>query len=154
MRIDFVRFRDAAICPAKFDSVEDVLLPPSTIKLLRTDIVFKIPRGYLGKIHRHYSFALRSTDDGGGVIDAKYRGSVSVIFFSFSARLVEIEKGIRFAQIIFKRLPLPNSEKLKNLQTKLKEIADLLDLPASSINMSDKILVNKYIPKVVPKDLP
>ena len=116
MRIDFVRFRDAAICPTKgssdasgFDlySVEDVLLPPSTIKLLRTDIGFKIPRDYLGKIHRHYSFALRSTDVGGGVIDANYRGSVSVIFFNFSARLVEIEKGISFAQIIFQKIATP-----------------------------------------------
>ena len=33
-------------------------------------------------------------------------------------------------------------------------MVDLLVLPASSINMSDKIFVNKYIPEVVPKDLP
>ena len=43
---------------------------------------------------------------------------------------------------------------MKNLQTKCNEILDLLVLLASSFKMSDKIFVNKYIPKVVPKDLP
>ena len=116
MRIDFVRFSDAAICPTKWSSdaagfdlysAKDVLVPPSAIRIIPTDIGFKIPRNYLGKVRLHSSFALRFTDVGGGVIDSDYRGPVSVIFFNFSARSVEIEKGTRFAQIIFQKITNP-----------------------------------------------
>ena len=96
MRIDLVRFSNAAICPTRessdaagFDlySVEDVLVPPSTVKLLRTDIGFRIPRGYFGKIHPRSSCALKYTDVDGGVTDADYRGPVSVIFFQFFCQI-------------------------------------------------------------------
>ena len=91
MRIDVVKFIDAAICPTKgspdaagFDlySVEDVLVSPSTVKIIRTDIGFKIHRSYFGKNHLCSSFALRFTDVGGEVIGSDYRGLVPVIFFS------------------------------------------------------------------------
>ena len=81
MKIDFVRFSDAAICPTKgssdaagFDlySDEDVPVTPSTVKLLCTDIGFKIPRDYFRKIHPRSSFALKFIDVSGGVIDADY----------------------------------------------------------------------------------
>ena len=48
--------------------------------LLRTDIRFKIPCGYFGKIEARSRFTLRFTDIGGGVIDADCRGLVEVIF--------------------------------------------------------------------------
>ena len=50
MKIDFVRFSDAAICPTKgssdaagFDlySDEDVPVPPSTVKLLPPEAIFE-----------------------------------------------------------------------------------------------------------------
>ena len=100
MRVEFVKFSNAAICPTKgssdaagFDlcSVKDVLVPLSTVKLLRADIGLKIPRGYFGKIHPQSSFALRFTDVCGGVIDADYRDLVSLIFLNFSPRFVETE---------------------------------------------------------------
>ena len=91
MRVDYVRFRDGAICSTKRSSdaagfelysVEDILVPPSTVKLLRTNIEIKILIGYFRKIYPSSSFALRFTDVGDGVIDAKF---------------VQIEKGTRFA---------------------------------------------------------
>ena len=113
MKIDFVRFSSAAIAPtqgtkdsAGFDlySVEDVLASPNSTKIIRTDNGFKIPRGYFGKIYSRLSFALRFTEVGGGVIDTDYRGPVSVIFFNFSNRHIEIEKGSRFALIVFQKV--------------------------------------------------
>ena len=56
MRTDFLRFSAAAIYPTKgssdvasFDlySVEDVLVPLSTVKIIRTDIGFKTPDAIL-----------------------------------------------------------------------------------------------------------
>ena len=110
MKISFVRFSSAAIASAQgtkdsagFDlySVEDVLVSPNSTKIIRTDIGFKIPRDYFGKIYVRSSFALRFTEVGQSVIDVDYRGPVSVIFLNFSNRHIEIEKGSRFAQIVF-----------------------------------------------------
>ena len=129
MRIDFVRFSVAAICPAKGSSdlagfdlyfVEDEFLPPSTVKLLCAVIGFKIPRDYFGKIHPHSSFVLRFTDVSGGVINANYRGLVSVIFFNFSAKFVEIEKDTRFAQIIFQKIATPTLRKVEKFTDKMQ----------------------------------
>ena len=41
---------------------------------------------------------------GGSVIDADYRRFVSIIFFNFSNRCIEIEKGNRFAQMLFHKI--------------------------------------------------
>lgn len=41
---------------------------------------------------------------GGEVIDSDYRGPVAVIFFNFSDRVFEINKGCRLTQIIFQKI--------------------------------------------------
>ena len=73
------------------------------VRLICTDIGFKILKSHFGKMPSRSSFALRFTDVGVGVIYADYRGPVSVIFFNFSNRFLEIENGTRFAQTIFQK---------------------------------------------------
>ena len=113
MRIDFDRFSKNEICPTKgsadaagFDlyTTEEVLVPPSNVRIVPTDIGFKIPKGYFDKIPSRSSFAMQFTGVGGGVIDSDYRGPVAVVFFNFSNRVFEIEKGQRFSQIIFQKI--------------------------------------------------
>ena len=67
MKIDFVRFSNSAITPAKgtedsagFDlySVECVTIPSNSIKFIKTDIGFKIPCWYIGKIYARSSLAV------------------------------------------------------------------------------------------------
>ena len=157
MRIDFARFSNTAICLKKGSSdvagfglyfLRDVLVPPSAGNIIRTDIGFNIGRNYFGKIHSCSSIALRFTDVDVGVIDSDHRDPMSWIFFNFSAKFVEIEKGTRFPQINFQRLLILRSEKLRNLQTEGKETEVLLVHPIFGIkDMSDKIFVNKYIPR-------
>ena len=74
MRIDFDRFSKNEVCPTKssanaegFDlySIEEVLVPPSNVRIVPTDIGLKIPKGYFGKIHLRSSFAMQFTDFGG-----------------------------------------------------------------------------------------
>lgn len=88
-KIDFVRFSSKALSPTQgtprsagynLYSAEHICITLRSAKLLRTDIRFKFPCGYFGKIEARSSFALRFTDIGGGVIDADYRGLVEVIF--------------------------------------------------------------------------
>ena len=50
---------------------------------------------------------MQFTDVGGGVIDSEYRDPVAVISLNFSNRVFEINKGCRFAQIIFQKIPAP-----------------------------------------------
>ena len=116
MRIDFVKFSKDAICPTKgsahvagFDlySVKDVIIPLSNVKIVQTNIGFKIPKGYFGKFHARSSFVMQLTDVGSGVIDSDYRDPVVVAFFNFSNREFEINKGCHFAQIIFQKIATP-----------------------------------------------
>ena len=110
MKIDLVKFSPAAIASTKGTGYstgfglycdEDSLIPPTSVKLVRTDIGFKIPRGYFGKIYARSCFAIRYTDVGEGATDADYRGPVSVIFFNHSEKYISLERGRRFPQIVF-----------------------------------------------------
>ena len=49
------------------------------------------------------SFAVKFTDVSAGVIDSDYRGPVCVLSFNFSNNIIEIEKGSRFAEILFQK---------------------------------------------------
>ena len=74
------------------------------MKIIRTGISFKIPRGYFGKIYARSSLAVRCTEVGGGVIDADYRGFVAVFFLNFSEKSVDIGKADRFCQVVFHKI--------------------------------------------------
>ena len=91
---------------AGFDpySVEDVPILSNYIKLIKTDIGFKIPRGDFGKIYARSSLAVRCNEIGRGIIDANYRGPIVVLFFDFSDKVVEVGKGKRFCQIVFQKI--------------------------------------------------
>ena len=54
----------------------------------------------------------------------------------------------------FRRSPHQHSEKLKNLETRVKGTQVRLVRLVLTLNMCDKILCNKYIPKYVLEDLP
>ena len=98
MKIEFVKFSPSATEPTRgrddaagFDiySIDNYTIWPTTFHTIHTDIGFKIPRGYFSMIHPRSSFALCLTDVGGGIIDADYRGHVSVIFFNFISFFLE-----------------------------------------------------------------
>ena len=39
-----------------------------------------------------------------GVIDVDYRGPIVVLFFNFSDKAIDIEKGERFCQVVFQKI--------------------------------------------------
>lgn len=99
MRIDFVRISTDAITPTQgspgadgydLHSIEEVIVRPNSARLIRTDIGFKIPPSYFGKIHSKSSFALKLSSVGGGIIEADHRGPVGVIIFNFSDKFLQI----------------------------------------------------------------
>ena len=101
-RNDFWKFSHDAICPTKgspntagYDlySVENDVVPPSSVRAISTNIGFKIPQGYFGKTNARSGFAMQFTDFGGGVIDVDYRGPVVILFFNISNIHFEERKG-------------------------------------------------------------
>ena len=107
---------------AGFDlySVEDVLVSPSSAKLIRTDVGPKIPLCYFGKIHPRSSFKLRFTVVGAGVIDSDYRGPVGVIFFNFYDKFIHMGEGERFAQFVFQKIAPPHLREVASFEIEEK----------------------------------
>ena len=75
MRTGFARFSNDAIFPTKaspdaagFDlySIEEVIIPSSNLRIVKTDIAFKVPKEYFVKIHARSIFAMQFTDVSGG----------------------------------------------------------------------------------------
>ena len=86
---------------------EDILVAPSSVRIINTCMGFKIPRSYFSKIYARSSFALKFTDVGVGIIDADCRGPVCVLFFNFLNSIIETEKGSCLAQIKFQKCARP-----------------------------------------------
>ena len=102
MKINFKKFSQRTRTPtqgtgasAGFDlySAETRCVPSCSSALIQTDVGYKIPRGYFGKIHPRSNLAIQFTSVGGGVIDSDYRGNVIVIFFNFTSNYYQIRQG-------------------------------------------------------------
>ena len=111
MKIHFAKFSGLVITPTKgtedstgFDlySVENVSTLSNSIKLIKTDIGFKISRGYFRKVFTRSSLVVRCTEIGGGVIDS--RGPIVVLFFNLFDKVIEFGKGEGFCQIVFQKI--------------------------------------------------
>ena len=112
MNVDFVRFSNSDIVPTKdtkdsdgfnLSLVEDVTISSNSIKIIKTDIGFKIRKSFFGKTYARSSLAVRCTEIHGGVIDADYREPIAVLFLNFSDKTLVIEKSDKFCQIVFQK---------------------------------------------------
>ena len=56
--------------PYDLYSTGEVIALPSNVRMIPTDVGFKIPKGYFGRIHARSSLAMQFTDVGGEVIDS------------------------------------------------------------------------------------
>ena len=70
---------------ATFDlySTENILVAPSSVRIINMCIGFQIPCGYFAKKYTRSSLALKLTDLSAGVVDANYRGPDCVVFFRY-----------------------------------------------------------------------
>jgi dUTP pyrophosphatase len=88
---------------AGFDlkAIENVSLFPFEQKDVRTGIAIEIPKGYVG-IVRDRAGIVQSMNVHAvaGTFDSGYRGEVSIMLVNMNDKTVEIEKGMRIAQII------------------------------------------------------
>jgi len=81
-----------------------VVLAPGDRRLIKTGVVFEIPRGYEGQIRPRSGLALKkglTVLNSPGTIDYDYRGEVGVILINLGKESQLINNGERIAQIVF-----------------------------------------------------
>lgn len=84
-------------------SLESVTIEARSQKLVRTGIALEIPLGYMGLIRPRSGLAtkLGIGMNSSGVVDAGYRGEISVTLINHSDKPHNISPGQRIAQIVF-----------------------------------------------------
>lgn len=83
-------------------SAHNIVIPPNTRALVKTDIAWRAPKGYYGLICDRSGLALKNgATTLGGVIDSDYSGNIGVIIFNTDLiNPISIETGDRIAQLV------------------------------------------------------
>ena len=82
-------------------AIEDVSIFPFEQKEVRTGIVIEVPKGYVGLVRDRAGIVQKmNVHTVAGTFDSGFRGEVSIILVNMNDKTVEIEKGMRIAQII------------------------------------------------------
>ena len=115
------------------------------MKIIKTDIGFKVPEGYFGKIYARSSLAIRCTEVSGSVTESYYRGPVSVIFFNYSNSSIEIEKGNRFCQIVFHKIANhPVLREVDKFEDKTDRGEESFGSTSRKFDADNKVFTHKY----------
>jgi dUTP pyrophosphatase len=96
---------------------EDITLTPMEQKAVRTGIAIKIPEGYVGLIRDRAGIVGKmNVHTSAGTFDSAYRGEVSVFLVNFGDDEVEIERGMRIAQLIIMPIAKVSVKEVKTLE--------------------------------------
>lgn len=80
---------------------ETISLRPMEQKAVRTGIAIKIPDGCVGLIRDRAGIVSKmNVHTAAGTFDPDYRGEISIVLINFSDETIEIEKGMRIAQLV------------------------------------------------------
>jgi dUTP pyrophosphatase len=82
---------------------EDLVLEPSDIGAVPTGTFIELPPGYEAQVRPRSGLALKhglSIVNAPGTIDSDYRGEICVILCNLGKRPVNINRGMRIAQLI------------------------------------------------------
>lgn len=112
--VEFSLLSDTARKPTKgsvnaaghdlYSTCEEVILPGQR-KLISTDICIKLPKCSYGRIAPRSGLAVKyCIDVHAGVIDADYRGKISVLLANMSNENFTVKVGDRIAQIIIEQI--------------------------------------------------
>ena len=97
-------------------SREDGRIFPDARAVFDTGVHMAIPEGYEGHIRSRSSMMVKKGCITDGTIDSGYTGSIRVILFNLSGKLVEIKKGERIAQIVIEPIFTPELEAVEELE--------------------------------------
>lgn len=122
---------------------ENVTLKPLEQKEVRTGIAIKIPDSHVGLIRDRAGIVSKmNVHTAAGTFDPDYRGEVSVMLINFSDDAVEIEKGMRIAQLVV--LPVT---KVEVREVSKLDVTERYDKGFGSTGMKNKIKDFKELEK-------
>ncbi|MFH1503478.1 MAG: dUTP diphosphatase [Candidatus Diapherotrites archaeon] len=82
-------------------AIENVSIFPFDQKNVRTGIAIEIPKGYVGIVRDRAGIVQKmNVHTVAGTFDSGFRGEVSIMLVNMNEKTIEIEKGMRIAQII------------------------------------------------------
>jgi dUTP pyrophosphatase len=97
---------------------ENVSLEPYEQKTIKTGIAIEIPEGHVGLIRDRVGIVAKmGVHTAAGTFDPAYRGEISVVMINFGEEEVEIEEGMRIAQMLIipiKRVKIQKVDKLSS----------------------------------------
>jgi dUTP pyrophosphatase len=97
-------------------SREDAQIFPNARVVIDTGVHMAIPEGYEGHIRSRSSMMTKKGCLTDGTIDSGYTGSIGVVLFNLSGKLVEIQKGEKIAQIVIEPIIAPELEVVEKLE--------------------------------------
>ncbi|HEY0320614.1 MAG TPA: dUTP diphosphatase [Pyrinomonadaceae bacterium] len=116
-RLEFMRLHTAAKLPTRGSlysagldlySVENHLIPARGRASVRTGLAVAIPHGFYGRVAPRSGLAVRhGLDVLAGVIDSDYRGEIICALINQGDEPLEIEAGMRVAQLIIEAIATP-----------------------------------------------
>ena len=90
---------------ADLKASEKSKVPARGKRLVPTGVRLALPEGHVGLIWPRSGRAVKhSIDSGAGVIDAQYRGEITVLLFNHSDEDFPIEPGDRIAQLLIQKV--------------------------------------------------
>jgi len=95
-------------------SAVDTVVPPRGRACVRTDLCIAVPSGTYGRITSLSGLAAKHfVDVGAGVVDADYRGNVTVLLFNHDEHTAfDVRKGDRIAQLVIEEILTPEVEEV------------------------------------------
>ncbi len=95
---------------------ETISLAPFEQKTVRTGIAIQIPEGCVGLIRDRAGITTKmNVHTAAGTFDPAYRGEISIVLINFGEESVEIEKGMRVAQLIILPVVKVKVQEVKSL---------------------------------------
>ncbi|MBC8489641.1 MAG: dUTP diphosphatase [Ignavibacteria bacterium] len=87
-------------------SLKDIIIHPGETKLIPSNFILEIPKGYEGQVRPRSGLALKNTVtvlNSPGTIDSDYRGEVKVLLINHGKKDFTVKFGDRIAQLIISK---------------------------------------------------
>ncbi|MFA5485218.1 MAG: dUTP diphosphatase [Candidatus Pacearchaeota archaeon] len=96
--------------------IENQSLFPLEQKRIRTGLIIKIPKGYVGLIRDRAGIVSKmNVHTAAGTFDPDYRGELTVVLVNLGDVEVEIEKGMKIAQLLILPVEKVNVKQIETL---------------------------------------
>ncbi|MFH1500390.1 MAG: dUTP diphosphatase [archaeon] len=118
---------------------ESVTLAPYEQKAVKTGIAIQIPEKFIGLIRDRAGIVTKmGVHTAAGTFDPAFRGEITVVLINFGEQTIQVEKGMRIAQMIILPVAKPSIQEVKSLP-----ITERYDRGFLSTGLNEKEILKK-----------